>query len=238
MRKRKIVAGILVVGVLRLVNPESLFAKTCPTYASACAAPVSYKVTMNKLEVSTNSDGTGAITLVSTPQQFDIAKANAGAIVGSWFSGASLPEGRYVWMRRTVSRTFCFKGYVTYGGYDWYTSNDPDTANFGSDTNLRRVAHGTYTFTGSDVPLDYAEVCVKAEDPTEHGVSLPSGMSFTSSSIIEEDSNMNFTVAKGQKAKIKITFNVQNTLELLPTGPSTYKLAISEPDVSATVSTE
>lgn len=241
MDKKIILSIFAIVIIASFIFCADSFARDCPNYRAGCGAPDIYEVTMNQLEVSTSGSETNAITVVTTPQTFDIAQANAGAVVGSWFSGTTLPPGTYNWMRRTVSRTFSGKGYVNANNFDWYTCSSPDTANFGSETNLCREAEGTYTFVGSDVPSDYAEVTFTAATPPV-GVSLPAGMSFTATSIVEEDTSETIPVVRGQSTTMKITFNVSNTLELEQydpiNNPTYYKLNISEPDVAMEITTQ
>ena len=213
--------------------PSLSFARDCPRYALACGAAVTYNVTMNKMEVSTSGSSTNAVTIVSSPQTFDIAAANAGAVVGSWFSGTTLAPGTYNWMRRTVSRTFTAKGYLTYRGNVYYTSSNPDTATYGRGTNLRAVAAGTYTFVGSDAPADYAVVSFSIPDPPG-GFSLPTGMTMTSTEVIQEDTSNTMTIAICVSTTMRIIFNVQNTLQLQQVGPVNM-LQLGEPDASATI---
>lgn len=236
---KKFILGLVVFFSLAFINEA--FPKDCPAYATACGTPKVYQLTMNKLEVSTTGSATDATTIVSTPTAFDIASASAGVQVGSWFSGANLPPGTYNWMRRTISRSFSIQGYVTSGGVDYYTSNAPDTSTFGPDTNINSVSTGTYSFTGSDVPSDYAAVTYTADDPSDHGITLPAGISFTSDSIVEIDTSSPMTVELGKTMTMQITFNVTNTIELQPydgSNPGYLKMSCSEPDVSATVTTE
>ena len=239
MNKRFILFPFILILIMSSVIITDVFARSCPDYAVACGASAVYNVTMNKTEVSTTGSSTGAVTIVETPQTFDIASANAGARVGGWFSGANLPPGTYNWMRRTVSRTFSGKGYVTSGGYDWYTSNNPDTS-FGSGTNLRRVATGAYTFIGTSVPSDYAEINFSVPTPPDPSY-LPSGMTMTADSIVQEDTSTTVIIEKGRKSTMRITFNVGNTLQLQITNPPTnteYKLFLGEPDASVTINYE
>ena len=233
---KKIILGFLILCSLMLIFGSDTFARNCPAYATACDAALSYKITMNQLEVSTTGDATGAVTVVSTPQQFDIAAFNAGAVVGSWFSGVNLAPGTYDWMRRTVSRTFYGQGYVTSGGFDYYTSSNPDTVTFGAGTNMRAVAAGTFP---SNPPADYAEIAFAVENPTDWGQSLPPGMTMTATSIIETDTSSPVTISMNQQTRITITFNVSNSLQLQRYGaPTDLTLGLGEPDVEMTVTYE
>jgi hypothetical protein len=64
--------------------------------------PEVYEVTLKKVEFSTDNGAT-YVTLVEKDLTFNIAAANAGALVGNYVTGAGLPLGTYNRMRITVS---------------------------------------------------------------------------------------------------------------------------------------
>lgn len=231
---KKTVSFTLFLIISVLYFQDVLFARDCPGYALGCGAAKTYKVTMNRMEVSTSGNESAAVTIVSVPSQFDIASFNAGAIVGSWFSGAALGPGTYNWMRRRVSRTFYGKGYVTYGGSDYYTSNNPDIVTYGSGTNVRAEAAGTHTFIGSDAPSDYAEIAFTVSSPPE-GFSLPTGMSMTADEIIQEDTSNTVIIGFGLTTRMRISFNVENTLQLVNQAGPVRLLQLGEPDASVAI---
>jgi len=223
-----ILIGIIIISIGFTTNVFSA-QRTCGAYAEGCGDAAVYTMTMNKLEVSTSTDGTNSITVVDTPQTWDIASATAGATVGSWFSGANLGPGDYVWMRRTMSTAQTGQGYVVDGADIYYTSSSPD--NVATCTNCDSITSTEAAFTASP-PADYAAVSFTIALPG--GVDPPTGMVFSGNQIIETDTSETFPIDIGKTTTMDIQFNVENTIELLLSGP-TYSIILSEPNVGMEV---
>lgn len=84
-----------------------------PADAQLTGTPDVYKVTINKFEISSNN-GTTYTEIGSGGLIFNIAAANAGATVGTYFSSGSplSPSTTYNRMRVTISCTFQLRGCV------------------------------------------------------------------------------------------------------------------------------
>jgi hypothetical protein len=221
---KKIIFSIVIIGlILCSVGIKDIFAASACTDpgSDACSAPAVYKVTMNKLEMSTTGGATNVVTVVNTAQLFDIASTDAGAVVGSWFAGTSLPFGSYNWMRRTISGTFTLKGFVTLGGNDYYTSSGDA---FG--TGVNREATGTHTFEGDDIPADYVEV---EFDVCDWGATCTAG------TMVETDTSQVMNVERNQKLAMQVSFNVANTLGIRLIGVNTYQFELAPPDIAITL---
>lgn len=67
-----------------------------------------YNVTLNKVEIY-NSTTNQWVTVANTPLTFNIASADAGAVVGNYISGVTPPDGTYTQLRWTVSNQFGIK---------------------------------------------------------------------------------------------------------------------------------
>ncbi len=224
---RKIFLNILFFACLLVFMQEyEVFAaSTCATYFDSCGVPELYQVTMNKLRISTTGSSKNAITIVSSPQSFNIASVNAGAVVGSWFSGTSIPPGKYNWMERTISGTFVFKGYVNHtDGFTYYTSSLSVVG-----PNVNRIA--TASFDPNNPPADYASVSTD--------ICNSQGVSCTNGSIIEEQTDQEIPIEPGKETKIKIIFNVNNTLGLRwDAGLSAWILSLDAPSVNVQITEE
>jgi hypothetical protein len=106
----------------------------------ATGTPTVYKVTVKKVEFSTDA-GTTFVTLREADQQIDIASVNAGALAGSYASGASLPAGTYNRIRVTISCTIRLRGQVTFGVNTYYTTAAGGTA----INDATQLAEGAFT---------------------------------------------------------------------------------------------
>ena len=194
---------------------------TCDTNADACNAPEVYTITMNNMQVSTSGGSTNAITIVSTPQSFNMASQDAGEVVGNWFSGATLPPGTYNWMKRTIAGTFSFRGYVHFPAgaptHTYYTASGNDYG-----TNINRVNYGN--FDAANPPADYTTINFNI---------CNFGAPCTAGEMIEEDTSESIPVEFGRATNIKIIFNVNNTLSLVENVANVnYTFFPAEPEVS------
>ncbi len=214
--------SILLFIFLLIGEYDAFAASTCASYFDACGVPELYQVTMNRLRISTTGSSDNAITIVSTPQSFNIASVNAGAVVGSWFSGTTIPPGTYNWMERTISGTFVFKGYVNYtDGFTYYTSSLSVVG-----PNVNRIA--TTSFDPDNPPADYAKV--SADVCSMGGVTCING------SIVEVETSQSIHIDPGKETKIKIIFNVNNTLGLnWDAVNSMWTLSLDAPSVSVQI---
>ena len=80
----------------------------CLTISGAttdCAAANEYNVSVQKVELCSDSSCTTSVTLGDTTQTFDIASASAGAAVGNYADLTGLTSGTYTHLRSTVSST-------------------------------------------------------------------------------------------------------------------------------------
>jgi hypothetical protein len=88
----------------------------CLTISGAttdCAAANEYNVSVQKVELCSDSSCTTSVTLGDTTQTFDIASASAGAAVGNYADLTGLTSGTYTHLRSTVSSTISFTGVAT-----------------------------------------------------------------------------------------------------------------------------
>ena len=78
-----------------------------------------YKVTMDRMELCTDSTCTSPLLVCSGTKTVDIASVTAGADIGSWCPLSGIPIGAtYSHYRIRVSRTFTISGSVTGDGTD------------------------------------------------------------------------------------------------------------------------
>ena len=78
-----------------------------------------YEVTMDRMELCTDSTCSSPLLVCSGTKSVDIASATAGADIGSWCPLSGIPLGKtYSHYRIRVSRTFTISGSVTGDGSD------------------------------------------------------------------------------------------------------------------------
>lgn len=104
-----------------VVVPLVLVAPVLASAQDATARPDVYRVTLRKMEFSTNN-GTTWVTLKEEDLTFNMSDVAAGASVGNYISGAGLPVGTYNRMRVTVSCTMALKGEITNAGITYRTT--------------------------------------------------------------------------------------------------------------------
>ncbi len=174
--------------------------------------PSVYKVTVKKFRISSDG-GTTWATIKDESVEFDIASADVGAAVGSFFAGTFQP-GTYNMIEHTPGATFKIKGYIIDGvsTTDYYTS-----------TTAANGTASTTSFDPDNPPSDYGEATITAYGYSE-GDSLPA-----------ETQAVDIVIKKGANQKINIDFEVSNTLALYNTGPSTYQLMPAQPSASISV---
>ncbi len=111
---RKIFAVFVSVASLML-NPSFVFAANGDTGTATV-----YKVTVTKFEMY---NGTAWVTVSNgSSTTMDIASVNSGAVVGTFFSGLTVPDGSYTQVRVTISDTFTISGSVGSDGTPVYTT--------------------------------------------------------------------------------------------------------------------
>lgn len=217
IRKYTIIAILIVGGIGCFGLAKALAQSLPPGYTlRGSAQPAEYTVTMKKFEVS-QDNGTTIVTIKDTTSSFDIASANAGATVGSWFAGTQLQPGTYNWSRRTVDATFHMQGYVTYSGNTYYTST-----NTVDGPHVNHVASGS--FDPNSPPADYAAVDIDA--------GAPGG---GASDLVDTDTSHPITIAVGGTTTISLTFDTNNTLMLLEDTGGTFYFMPAQPTVTFTI---
>ena len=75
-----------------------------------CAEADEYNVSVQEVELCTDSSCGTTVTLANTTKTFDIASAAAGAAVGSYADLTGITAGTYSHLRSTVSSTISFTG--------------------------------------------------------------------------------------------------------------------------------
>ncbi|MFT5206434.1 MAG: hypothetical protein ACI9CF_000172 [Candidatus Omnitrophota bacterium] len=81
------------------------------TALAATADPTVYKITMKKIEVST--DGSIFITLAENDAVIDIASVSSGIAAAQYVGNVDLPDGTYTNIRATISNSFTLQGAIT-----------------------------------------------------------------------------------------------------------------------------
>lgn len=89
-----------------------LMLSICPlAQAVVFGTPTVYQVTVKNIEISKDSGATW-VTVGSGSLTFDIALANAGAVVGNYCTNNNIEAGTYDKIRATVARTFTVSGSI------------------------------------------------------------------------------------------------------------------------------
>jgi len=115
---RAILKSLIVLSLVVLWG-GSLFA------ATDTATPITYEVTMKKVELRDSSGNW--VTAREADLTFNIASADAGAVVGSYISGASIPVGTYDQVRATMSRDLGVQATGSVGGTTYYSTSGSTT---------------------------------------------------------------------------------------------------------------
>ncbi len=176
-----ILVSALIIG---LVSQEALAARGTPTV---------YRVTVRRMEISKDSGQTW-VTLGSGDLTFNIASANAGAVVGSYASNANIDAGTYNKMRATVSRTFAVRG------------NMLQDAGANNGARFYTSANGASQVAGNEG--EQSITC-----PT---TSLPAGVSLSPDGDFYATMDVNLTFTASGPNTVTVNFNVTNMLELFP----------------------
>jgi len=173
---------------------------------TAPATPTEYIVTIHKVELYNSTTGSW-VTVGEGDLTFDIASANAGGVVGSYASGAKIPEGVYTRERTTVSMTFYITASGTVSGIDYYTGTGNTTL---------------------DDPAGLVVINANTTGPAVRGTAILSqaallGSGFTVTSdgnyfYHEGDLPSPITVKKGLTKKFRIKFDVTNAVEFNDAG--------------------
>ena len=176
----------------------------------ATATPAVYKVTLKKLELSTNGGSTW-ITIKEADQEMDIASVNAGQVAAGYISNVSIPVGTYNRMRVTISATFKMQGFAYYN-----TNNKTYFTTASGDSNVDGNVSSIASFTG------YAEQSITIPGQTQ----LQSEFNLSGSPM---------TIKMGAIQKATVSFDVTNTLVLDDTS-GTVDFYPSQPVVTQTLS--
>ena len=181
-----------------------------PPSPTATGTPSIYWVTIKKFRVY---DGTNWITVKEEDVSFDIASATAGQAVGNFFSGSFTP-GTYTMIEVTPSATFSMRGYIidAVGTTDYYTS-----------TTGANGMNSTTSFNVNNPPSDYGEGGITVYGYTQ------------GAALAANQENVNIVVERGVSKKVKVQFNVANTLALYDVGGGSYQLMPAQPTVTQTI---
>jgi len=202
----------IIVSAALLLAPSFSYAADPPD-PDATGTPTAYKVTLSRFRISSDG-GTTWTTIKEEDVEFDIASADAGAAVGTFFASTFQP-GTYDTIEHIHSATFKLQGYIidAVGGDDYYTS-----------TTAANGTASTASFDVNNPPSDYGEATITIYGYSE-GDSLPA-----------ETETVNIVIVKDATQKINIDFDVSNTLALYDIGLGSYQLMPAPPSV--TISTE
>ena len=152
--------------------------------------PDAYKVTVKKVELSTDSGSTWSKTLGTKTQEFDIAAASVNSAIGNYLTGtpALTPNTTYNAVRVTISSTFKLKGELTSGVTTFVTTAAGGTATSGS------AAEGSFTISECN--------------------NLPSGTNAVSGGQCLDERVGSLTTDGGGNMTFTVCFDVSEGLEL------------------------
>lgn len=176
------------------------------------ATPAIYEVTVKKIEFHNQATGS-FVTVKEADLTFNIASVTAGATVGSYISGAEIPEGTYDQVRVTISRNMGIQATGAVGATTYYTTSGSTDipGGLGSavtiSTNSNQYAKGTL-----QIPSNV------------------SGVDATAGTFTETDTlSSPIVVKKGLTKSMKIKFDVTNKVTLDDTNLIAYP---TQPGVS------
>lgn len=176
---------ILVLGcIIGLASQEAWAVRGTPTV---------YRVTVRRIELSKDG-GQNWVTLGSGDLTFNIASANAGAVVGSYASNANIEAGTYNKMRATVSRIFSVTG------------NLLQDAGVNNGARFYTSANGATQVAGNEG--EQSITC-----PTTN---LPAGVSLSSDGDFYATQDVSLTFSASGPNTVTVKFDVTNMLELFP----------------------
>jgi len=118
---------------------------------AATGSATEYEITMQKVELCSDSTCTAPITVGEVDMIADIAGADAGATVGSYAPTSGIPSGTYTHLRVTMDRTFTVTGTVAVGGGTCATDGGTD------NTAAQLLDAGTGTATSTAMYLANAD---------------------------------------------------------------------------------
>lgn len=198
-------------------------------FGGVAATPTVYEVTMTKVEFK-NSAGSYVI-LAEGNATFDIAAATAGAAVGAFASGQTLPPGSYTHIRFTLSRTFGLTGSIAdaNGGQPCRTNSANSSAGIlpGSITGVGDGTTDGAAGTKQSVPIPTGAAVTTAL--TTMGITEVGGVG---GSAIQMEVAAPFTLPANATVmpSLRIDFDVANAMEFLTTGAGTCA-AMPQPPV-------
>lgn len=182
----KSITIILVTGlIVELASQEAL---------AALGTPTVYRVTVRRIEISKDG-GTTWVTVGSGDLTFNIASANAGAVVGTYVSNATVDAGTYNKMRATISRTYTLRGSIV------------QDAGANNGTRFYTSANGATQVAGNE-----GEQSITA--PTN--VTLPTGISLSPDGDFYATMDVNLTFTASGPNTVTVNFDVTNAMQLLP----------------------
>lgn len=116
--------------------------------ATSTATPQTYEITMNRIRLY-NSDTSSWVTVAEGDLTFDIASASAGSVIGSYISGASIPDGTYTQVEPRLKRDMGIQVSGSLSGTTYYTTTSTTSIPGGlgnaivASTNQSQFAKGT-----------------------------------------------------------------------------------------------
>ncbi|MCX7927430.1 MAG: hypothetical protein N2606_04765 [Candidatus Omnitrophica bacterium] len=199
--EKKLILGLIILFTLQVSSYGDNVAVT----------PQEYIVTINKIEFY-NEDTSSWITVGEGKLSFDIASVNAGQTVGSYVDASAVAEGTYTQGRVYVSLTFYLKASATIDGTTYYTTEGGYENPFPDSELQGYIAAKTTT----DPNRASRGISVLTEQALERAGFDVVGDSF----IFEGEVLLPIVVKKGFTKKVRINFNVTNSVafEEIPSG--------------------
>lgn len=224
MHKKLLSRAFLVAGLLTTPMLQAA------TFGGVDITPSAYEITLKTVEF--RQAGGGWVTFIDGTYTFDIASTTAGAAVGAFATGSSLPNGTYDSMRITLSRTFnmTFATANAGAGQACRTNTGNGTGPYGGLTNAGSGTVGAVGATLQAVPI-----------PTGGTVTTAlSGAGFTevggAGGDIQFSTPVAFTIDENSTPPaMRIDFDVTNRAEAATTGAGTCSVFPQVPGVAITI---
>ena len=170
-----------------------LLSALCSNGLAATATPTVYKMTMKKVEASSNG-GTSYITIGEGDQTINVASVSAGAKAADYIKAVSLPDGFYNRMRVTISNVFTLQGNLT------------QDAGLNNGVNFCTDDDGTPS-SGACTPEEQ-NFSITSDTGFPAGMTLDVG----AGTITVIDTGNSFTIDSTTSKKFRIAFDVANSL--------------------------
>ena len=164
-------------------------------------AAATYTMTMKSMQLREQGTGT-LVTIASGDQTFDAASVNAGATVGSYASGASVPAGTYDALVPTLSATWSYSASTTGGAAGSCATaaagvNAGSTAATAQSVNLATLFTANPTFKPSNMTVSGGNVILTDSTQASLPVTVGGGTGMTVDIAFDAGSAAQFTYAAG-----------------------------------------